>query len=105
MRLRPERAAAMDRPTGPDDAVIIAVDAALAFVAGQRWVRPYDAATALESVRDVAMEMNASERVQRLVESALAGYSRDAIPAMQLTDTLLDIRNFVRRTGATGGAQ
>ena len=105
MRQRPERVAAMDPPTSPDDAVIIAIDAALGFVAGQRWVRAYDAAAVLESVRDVALEMDASEHVQGLIESALAGCSRDAIRAVQLTDTLLDIRNYVRRSGvATGGA-
>lgn len=96
MRLRTARVAAAGSSASPDDAVVTAVDAALGFVAGQRWVQGHDTATVLESVRDVALEINAPEHVRTLIESALAGCDRGRIPAGQLTDGLLDIRNAIR---------
>jgi hypothetical protein len=79
--------------------VITTVDAALAMVAPQRWVSAYDAATVLESVCAVALEVNAPERIQSYLEPPLAGCDRCPIPAARLTDTLLDIRNCVRKAG------
>ncbi len=75
--------------------MVTAVDASLGFVAGQRCARCHDATALVESVRDVALD-NSAPDVLGLIESALAGCDRDPIPAVQLTDTLLDIRNAAR---------
>ena len=53
MRLWSTRAASDPTPVGREDAVISAVDAALGFVAGQRWVPRHTAIALLETVRDV----------------------------------------------------
>jgi hypothetical protein len=93
MRLWPSQSPNETESTTSEAAIVRAVDAALGFVAGQRWV-PRPMATALfETVRDVMNELDAPGHVSALLDAALNGCDSDPILAGALTDALLDIRN------------
>ena len=104
MRFWSTRAAT--EPTTPaerDDAVITAIDAALGFVAGQRWVPRQTAIALLESVRDVANDGDAAEHLHGIVDDTLANCDSDRVLAAPLTDALLDFRNACRHASVTFG--
>ncbi len=77
----------------PEEAIVTAVDAALGFVAGQRWVPRHMAVALLETIRDVTREQHAPEHLDALVDASLKKCDSDPILAGLLTDLLLDIRN------------
>jgi hypothetical protein len=103
MRFRSTRGATDPTPVERDDAVLAAVDAALGFVAGQRWVPRYMAIALLETVRDVARDVEAPEHLRELIGAAVEECDEDAILAAPLTDALLDIRNSCRRASVASG--
>jgi hypothetical protein len=86
-------AKAKESPAPPKDAILTAIDAALGFVAGQRWVPRQMALALLETIRDVASEVDASEELHALIDAALEKCDQDRVLAATLVDTLLDIRN------------
>jgi hypothetical protein len=102
MRLWSTRAASDPTPVGREDAVISAVDAALGFVAGQRWVPRHTAIALLETVRDVARDVDAPEHLHDLIDAAVEECD-DPTLAAPLTDALLDIRNSCRWASVASG--
>jgi hypothetical protein len=83
--------------TSSEEAIVTAVDAALGFIAGQRWV-PRPMATALvETVRDVTNDLDAPGHLSARFDTALIGCDSDPILARTLTDALLDIRSAASR--------
>jgi hypothetical protein len=106
MRLWSTRAESSPATVEQDDAVITAVDAALGFIAGQRWVRRQTASALLQTVRGVARDVDAPERLRELIDGAVEECDEDPILADPLTDALLDIRNSSRHVSETtsGGA-
>jgi hypothetical protein len=106
MRLWSTRAANDPTPVEREDAVVTAVDAALGFVVGQRWVPRHTAIALFETVRDVARDVEAPEYLHALIDAAVEECDEDPILATPLTDALLDIRNSSRHVYETtsGGA-
>jgi hypothetical protein len=96
MRLWSTRAANDPTPVEREDAVVTAVDAALGFVAGQRWVTRPTAIALLETVRDVARDVEAAQHLNKLIDAAVEECDEDPILIAPLTDALLDIRNISR---------
>jgi hypothetical protein len=76
--------------------VITAIDAALGFVAGQRWVPRQTAIALLETVRDVARDLDPPEQLHGPIDAAVEKCVDDQVLAAPLTDALLDIRNGYR---------
>jgi hypothetical protein len=107
MRLWSTRAANEPTPVEREDAAVTAVDAALGFVAGQRWVPRQTAVALLETVRDVARDVDAPEHLHELIDAAVEECDEDPILAAPLTDALLDIRNISQQVCETtsGGAR
>jgi hypothetical protein len=104
MRFWSTRAVTEPAPAEREDAVIKAVDAALGFVAGQRWVPRQMTIALLESVRDEARDVDAPEHLREVIEATLADCDSDRISAAALVDVLLDIRNGSRQLhGSTSG--
>jgi hypothetical protein len=103
MRFWSTRAETDPTPVERDDAVITAVDAALGFVAGHRWVPRPTAIALLETVRDVARDAEAPEYLHELIDAAVEECDEDPILAAPLTDALLDIRNSCRRASVALG--
>ena len=103
MRFWSTRAVTEPTPAARDDAVITAVDAALGFVAGQRWVPRQVAIALLETVRDVAHDVDAPGHLHELIDATVEERDEDPILAASLTDMLLDIRNRSRRAAVTSG--
>jgi hypothetical protein len=103
MRLWSTRAANDPTPVEREDALVTAVDAALGFIAGQRWVPRQMAITLLETVRDVVRGADAPEHLNKLIDAAVEEYDEDPILAGPLTDALLDIRNSCRRASVASG--
>lgn len=97
MRLWSSRLPNETESTASEEAIVRAVDAALGFVAGQRWV-PRPMATALfETVRDVTNDLDAPGHLSALLDTALNGCDSDPILGGALTDALRDIRNAASR--------
>jgi|SRR5215207_3427543 hypothetical protein len=102
MRIWPVRTDAERKPgTAPESAVVTAVDAALGFVAGQGWVPRQTAIVLVETVREVAAELDTPEQLRRLIGAALEKCDTDRVLAATLVDDLLDIRNAARLAAAT----
>jgi hypothetical protein len=97
MRLWSARSPNETESTTSEEAVVRAVDAALGFVAGQRWVPRPMATALLETFRDVTNDLDAPGHVSALLDTALTGWDSDPILAGALTDALLDIRNAAAR--------
>jgi hypothetical protein len=93
MRLWSSRSPNETGATASEESVVRAVDAALGFVAGQRWVPRPMATALLETVRDVTNDLDAPGHLSVLLDTALNGCDSDPILAGPLTDALLDIRN------------
>lgn len=93
MRLWSSETAKESAPAAPEEAIVAAVDAALGFVADQRWVPRQTAVALLETVRDAARDADTSEHLEALIDFALEQCDSDPILAGTLTDALLDIRN------------
>ena len=106
MRLWSTRAETDPAAVEQYDAVITAVDAALGFIAGQRWVPRQMAIALFETVRDVARDVDAPEQLRELIDGAVEECDEASILAAALTDALLDIRNSSQRVyeTASGGA-
>jgi hypothetical protein len=98
MRLWSTRTADETASAAPEDAIVTAVDAALGFVAGQRWVPRQMAVALLETVRDVTRDVEVPEELDALIDSALEKCDSDPILASTLADALLDIRNATSRS-------
>jgi hypothetical protein len=81
--------------------VVTAVDAALGFVAGQGWVPRQTAIVVVETVRDVAVELQTSEQLRGLIGAALEKCDEDRVLAATLVDDLLDVRNAARPAVST----
>jgi hypothetical protein len=96
MRIRSPRAKTETAPPAAEEAVVVAVDAALGFIAGQQWVRRHTAVALLEAVRDAARNVDAPQRLYEFIDVALDDCDRDRTQAAPLTDALLDIRNSSR---------
>jgi hypothetical protein len=103
MRFWSTRAETGPTPVEREDAVVTAVDAALGFVAGERWVRRQMAIALLETVRDVTRDVDAPEHLHELIDAAIEDCDEDPILAAPLTDALLDIRNRSRRASVALG--
>jgi hypothetical protein len=102
MRIWPARTDTETRPgTPPESAVVTAVDAALGFVAGQGWVPRQTAIVVVETVRDVAVELQTSEQLRGLIGAALEKCDEDRVLAATLVDDLLDVRNAARPAVST----
>jgi hypothetical protein len=93
MRIRSSSTKPETGPLAAEDEVVVAVDAALRFIARQQWVRRRTAVALLEAVRDVARDAGAPQRLYELVDAGLDGCDQDRTLATPLTDALLDIRN------------
>jgi len=76
--------------------VVAAVDAALRFIAGQQWVRRQTAIVLLEEIRDAARNVEDPQRLDKLMDLAVADCDHERILSAPLTDLLLDIRNSSR---------
>jgi hypothetical protein len=96
MRIRSPRTEPGTGPPGAEEAVVAAVDAALGFIAGQQWVRRQTAVALLEGIRDAARNLDAPQRLDKLIDLAVADCDHDRILSAPLTDLLLDIRNSSR---------
>lgn len=96
MRIRSPRAEPDTGPPGAEEAVVAAVDAALGFIAGQHWVRRQTAVALLEEIRDAAPNLDAPQRLDQLIDHAVADCDHERILSARLTDLLLDIRNSSR---------
>lgn len=104
MRIWSTRSPAETDRARPGEAIVEAVDAALGFVAGQRWVPRRLAEALLETVRDAAREVGAPELVDAAIDR-MPDEGEDRVLAVQLTDLLLDIRNASRlREAHSAGA-
>ena len=103
MRLWFTRAEKDPPPVEGSDAVISVVDAALGFVAGQRWIPRQTAIALLETVRDTAGDVDAPKHLHELIDAAVEKCDEDPIPAGPLADALLDIRNSGRRPSVASG--
>jgi hypothetical protein len=84
-------------PVAREETIVSAVDAALGFVAGQRWMPRQMAVALLEAVRDTARSGDTAGYLEALIDSALEQCDSDPILAGALTDALLDIRNATSR--------
>jgi hypothetical protein len=107
MRFWSTRAPNDPTPVEREDAVVTAIDAALGFVAGQRWVSRQTAIALLETVRDVTRDLDAPEHLHEPIDAAVEKCVDDQVLAAPLTDALLDIRNISRHVYETtsGGAR
>jgi hypothetical protein len=103
MRFWSARAATDPTAAEGKDAMITGVDAALGFVAGQRWIPRQTAIALLETVRDTARDVDAPEHLHELIDETVEECDEDPIPAGPLTDALLDIRNSGRRPSVASG--
>jgi hypothetical protein len=97
MRFWSSRSPNETESTGSEQVVVGAVDAALGFIAGQRWVPRPMATALLETVRDVTKDLDAPGHLSVLFDTALNGCDSDPILAGVLTDALLDIRSAASR--------
>lgn len=93
MRIWSSRPANESATVPSEDAIVTAVDAALGFVAGQRWVPRQMALALLETIRDVASEVDAPDELDALIDAAVEQCDQDRVLAATLVDTLLDMRN------------
>jgi hypothetical protein len=93
MRVWSLRTVSESASAAPEEAIVVAVDAALGFVAGQRWVPQHMAAALFETVRDVTRAQHAPEHLGALIDAWLEKCNSDPILAGVFTDALLDIRN------------
>jgi hypothetical protein len=94
-----------DPPAKLGGGVVEAVDAALGFVAGQRRVARRLGVALIEGVRDVARDVDGEERMENLIETALAECDEDPMRASRLTDLLLDVRNAAGDSAAKRAAR
>jgi len=96
MRIRSPHAAPDTGPPGAEEAVVATVDAALGFIAGQQWVRRQTAVALLEEIRDAARNLDDPQRLDQLIDLAVADCDHERILSAPLTDLLLDLRNSSR---------
>ena len=96
MRIRSARSKSEAAPPPANEAVVATVDAALGFIAGQQWVRRQTAVALLEEIRDAARNLDDPQRLDQLIDLAVADCDHERILSAPLTDLLLDLRNSSR---------
>lgn len=96
MRIRSPRTKPESAPPPAEEAVVTAVDAALGFIAGQQWVRRRTAIVLLDEIRDAARNLDAPQRLDKMIDLAVADGDHERILSAPLADLLLDIRNSSR---------